>query len=437
MIATVVFSAVVPAQTLRERALKTLEKSLQAMADVHRHGGWAMEWSLDEKAVWGEFRPIADDWITVQPPATPTIAGTYLRAGKVLNETRWIDVARNAHTALSRLQSVEGGLPHEGPPDDGPSKRGSFDDGTTTEALAFFLDMWHHTNAAEDRAAVDRIGNFIVVSQMASSGGWPQSFPPPDTYGRYITFNDGNFSNIMSSLKKLATETGDPKYHAAMMRGAECILKLQGGDGEAIWAQQYDPETLEPAWARRFEPPGYTPAESVGVCNTLVALYVETGDQRYVASLGRALDWYDTHKLENGKYARLYEPGTQRPVYGRRDKAEKVYDFANACEGYGWQGDWYPTEAKKAYVAIQAQGGDAYRDEASRKVKHQVNAPAEKVITGICDRLSDEGFWTRNPSSSQLEYYKEQGVSPEVPMVLVRDFNVHVNQLLNYIEGTK
>ncbi len=420
-------------QGVRERVLKTIDHALTAMTRCQRHGGWGTVWSVDGKIVWGEYRPIPDDWITVQAPATPTTAETYLRAGQLLQDSRWIAVAEEAHTALCRLQSVEGGFPHEGPPSAGHSKHASFDDGVTTETLNFFIRWWHHAETKESRSDVDHIGAFILTSQYVESGGWPQSYPPPSGYGRCITFNDGNISNIIHALFNLARETGEPQYRDAAIRGGDCILQLQGGEGESIWAQQYDPETLQPAWARKFEPPGYTPAESSAVCNTLVELFVETGDNRYIESLGRALAWYETHQLENGKFARLYEPGSQRPVYGRRDRAIKVYDFDKACSGYAWQGNWYPHHAAAAYEEIRANGGAAYRKANTMTKSSNVIRPATLVVTNLCDSLDKTGFWTRKPNSKQLTYYEKQGVDPELPLIDLSSFNANMRLLLDFI----
>ncbi len=425
------------ADELRDRALATLDKSLAAISDFQRHGGWGTAWSLDQKVVWGEYLPIPDDWITVQSPATPTTAGVFLRAGQVLNNPRWIAVAGEAQAALCRLQSAEGGLPHEGPPIAGHTKRASFDDGVTTDALDFFVQWWHHTGDAEDRAAVDRVGAFILAAQYEKTGGWPQAYPLSSSYSRYITFNDGNFSLIVSSLFMLERETGDARYREAALRGGGCILNLQGTGDQSIWAQQYDPETLQPAWARKFEPPGYSPAESSAVCDTLVELFVETGDQRYIESLGRALKWYESHKLENGKYARLYEPDTQRPVYGRRDKAVKVYDFAQACSGYGWQGTWYPQRAKEAYEEIKSHGGEVFRKTQAKMQNPPQGKPSDKSLTRICDQLTREGHWTRKPSEKQLAIYEKHDINSKVPMILLRDFNSHVGLLLDYVEATE
>ena len=437
LLTAIVTTVATAEDTLRSRALESATKALDAMADFQRHGGWGSAWSLDQKVVWGEWLPIPENWITVQAPATPIAAGVFLRAGQVLDESRWIAVAEKAHGALKQLQSPDGGFPHEGAPAEGNIERATFDDGVTTDTLYFFIDWWKYTEAAADRAAMDSVGEFLLTAQYRETGGWPQSWPPPASYGRCITFNDGNYSNIIHALFTLVRETGDMRYRDAALRGGECILRLQGPGEESIWAQQYDPETLEPAWARKFEPPGYSPAESAAVCDTLVELFLQTGDERYVTSLGRALTWYESHKLENGKYARLYEPGTQRPVYGRRDKAEKVYDFAEACEGYGWQGSWYPSKAKAAYDAIQGMGGEAYREVQSKAKVDSGKSPSEDTIRKICDLLTPDGHWVRNPSAEQKEVYTKHEVDGRTPMVLLRDFNVHMGQLLDYIEATK
>lgn len=434
--ALLIFAAIpVRAQSLRDEAMATATRALAAMQSYQKNGGWVSAYSLGQGIFWGENLPVTDDFITVQYPATPATAGIFLRSGIVLKEERWIEVARQAHAALRQLQSPEGGFPHEGPPAKGHAGHGSFDDGVTTGALNFFIDWWRYTGAAEDRAAVDQAGGFLLTAQYANSGGWPQSYPPPQkSYGKCITFNDGNFRNIITALFRLHKETGDVRYREAALRGGECILRLQGGEGESIWAQQYDPDTLEPAWARKFEPPGYSASESAGVCMTLLDLLSETGDPRYLDSLRRALAWYDTHKLENGLYARLYEPGTQRPVYGRREVAEKFYDVAQACEGYAWQGTWYPKAASEAVTRIDAQGIEAWREE-RQKVTVNVAVASEGEVRGACDSLGPTGFWTTPPSPKETEEIKSRSIPTNTPMVHLDEFNSKMTALLNYLES--
>ena len=39
---------------------------------------------------------------------------------------------------------------------------------------------------------------------------------------------------------------------------------------------------MHPAWARKFEPPSVTGGESQGIIRTLLRIYRETGERRYL-----------------------------------------------------------------------------------------------------------------------------------------------------------
>lgn len=412
-----------------------LNRALEAMAARQVHGGWAMAWTQDGRVTWGEYRPVSPGCITVQPPATPGVAQVYLRAAEVLGEPRWLDKAREARDALLALQTPAGGFPHEGDPTKGHATVGTFDDHVTTGALAFFLALWKTTQDPKDKAAVDSVGAFLLEAQYPS-GGWPQRYPPPaKSYGRCITFNDNVMANVLRALFDLHEATGDHRYLEAALRGGDCIIALQGGPGEAAWAQQYDPDTLEPAWARDFEPPGYCTAESVGVCDILIELYLETGQARFLEPLPKAFAWFEAVALPNGKRARLYEPGTHRPVYGRRDKRVRVYDFAQACSGYGWQAPWFPTNAKAAYERIQAVGRDAYLAERAAKRPPEPKALRTRAQEAA-QALSPQGEWLSNaPGERTRQELRELGLPEDAAIVHTHLFCGHAHALLDAIEA--
>ena len=397
-------------------------------------GGWGDKYTQDGTIMWGEHKPLPKDWITIQPAATPTVGDLMLRAARVLDDSSYFESATRAKEAMLALQTELGGFPHEGPPAKGSAKRGTFDDDTTTASLRFFLNYWKYTGKKEDLEDVLRVGDFIIAAQHAT-GAWTQYYPPPESgYQRYITFNDNVFSNCISALLLLYKETGEVRFRDAARRGGEAVLKLQGGEGEAIWGQQYDPDTLEPAWARKFEPPGYAAAESRAVCDTLIDLYLEFEDERYLESLDRAFHWYDTHKLPNGKWARLYEPGTQTPVYGRRDKAVKVYDVEKATSGYSWQGNWYPTPAQQNLATIREKGVDALR--AQRAAKNTPNADSLKNrAQEIAGNQHASGLWFRKATDKELEQYKHYEVDPSVPMFSIGQIVYNTGALLDAIEA--
>lgn len=404
------------------------QKALDAMAGERRHGGWTMKWSVGQSVTWGEFRPVGEHVITAQPPSTPGVGSVFLLAAAVLDDDRYLTIAREARDALMSIQTEHGGFPHEWDARKGPGGYGSFDDGTTTGPLAFFHRLWLYTGADGDRIALESIGRFLLTSQY-TNGGWPQAYPlRASGYSRYITMNDNAMPNAIRACLRMYEALGDERYLDAAKRGGDCLITLQGGEGEEVWAQQYDPDTLEPAWARKFEPPGYTPAESIAVCDVLIDLALITNDSKYLEPLPKAFAWYDRVTLPNGKRARLYEPGTGRPVYGRRDKAEKVYDVAQATEGYSWQAEWYPTHAKALYERIESEGMDAVRN--SRIVSLEVELAKiessrsrnEEAALATIGRLNAEGFWTRGPDATERPFLEKEGVAIDTPIIHTRDF---------------
>lgn len=426
------------AQPLGQPAESALRQALDAVSKLQTYGGWGRAYTNDGQLMWGEYRVIPSTWITVQPPATPEVACTFLRAAQILHEDKYRECARRAKDALLKLQTPDGGFPHEGDPALKNHPTATFDDDTTTAALRFLIEWWQYTKSQEDLDAVKRVGDFILKAQYPDSGGWPQAYPPPkDHYARCITFNDNNINRILDALLRLHALTKDPRYLEAAKKGGECILRLQGGPGEEIWAQQYDPVTLKPAWARKFEPPGYSPAESIGACDALIDLYAATGEDRFIQSLPKAFDWYDAHRLPNGKFARLYEPGTQRPVYGRRDKAKPVYDFANACSGYSWQGEWYPHAAKKAMETIQTLGREGWLKEKNTPQKPHGPQSMESIVLKCCETLSEDGYWFSHPGSIEKEDLQRKKLPETIPLIEMGRFNENAGLLLDYLEAVK
>jgi hypothetical protein len=414
-------------------AEKTVRSACDGMLTRQRSGGWGRQWTEKDAFMWGEFKIIPREWITVQPPATPGVASAMLRAGQLLNEPRYLRAAREARDALAAIQTAEGGFPYEANPAGLKITRATFDDDTTTGALDFLFRLYEHSRDDADRAMIVRVGEFILAAQYPN-GGWPQEYPPrKDTYKRCITFNDNAMINVMRALFRLRNLLHDDRYYQAAVRGGECILKLQGGPGEEIWAAQYDPDTLRPAWARYFEPPSYSSAESRSICSLLIDVYLETGQDRFLEPLPRAFQWYDAHRLPNGKWARFYEVDTKRPVYGRRDKPEPVYEFEKATGGYSWQGDWFPYEAKQALDQLRQVGREEFIK--SRQQKH-AHKPDEAKVRQICGQLDCAGYWfSEFTDEDRRDMLRKDELAPGERLVDSEVFCRNINVLLDYLSG--
>lgn len=427
--------------SLTDQAETGLRRALAAMATRQWSGGWGNGWNISGQVVWGEFRPIPHYSLTAQPPATPGIARIYLRAAEVLNDDTYLHHARLAQQALLAVQSEAGGFTYDAAPSSGPARSGTFDDDVTTGSLDFLIRFWQFTGNEADRQAILRVGDFLLESQYPECGGWPQAYPPrPNHYNRFITFNDGVMSNVITSLLRLHDLFGDPRYIDAARRGGECIIRLQGSPGEDIWGAQHDPETLLPASARAFEPVAYTASESRGVIEILIELYLATGDERFLEPIPKALAWYDANRLANDNWARFYEPGTMRPIYGDRD-GEVYYRLEDISlerqRGYSWEGDYYPYSAKEAYDRIMEIGRTAYLAERHQNRQEYSRDALSRDVNEVLNAQHPDGWWTENATNSRYrETLKEAGVAEDAwELVWSRTFVRNAGLLLDFIES--
>lgn len=333
------------------------------------------------------------------PPRThvPTAALAILAAGcGVLSaepQLRWGDetlqqpqewyatpAARAAADSVIRHQSPEGGWPKNTdllvpPPSSEALGRPTIDNGATTTPMRFLALVFDGTGDARYRRAFERGMDYLFAAQYPN-GGWPQYFPLRDGYYSRITYNDNAMVNVMTLLRD--TSTGDAPYSfvdnvrrdqasAAVVRGIEVILRSQVRQGGQLtaWCAQHDERTLEPAWARSYEPPSLSGGESVGIVSFLMS--VEEPTPEIVAAIKGAVRWLRSVAMSGVRvqriprpdgrvervlvedsdapplWARFYELDTNRPLYLDRDSVYR-YDFSEIGierrSGYSYHGTW-------------------------------------------------------------------------------------------------
>ncbi|MGI6082067.1 MAG: pectate lyase [Limnochordia bacterium] len=234
----------------------------------------------------------------------------------------------------------------------GPSgDRATFDDHGTIDPMRYLAKLYDATQEPRFREAFERGLEFIVSAQY-DSGGWPQSYPDPSGYNRYVTFNDNAMVNILSFIQEVVS--GEAPYgfvsqqwrerlNAAFEKGIDFILQSQiEVDGRlTAWAQQYDPFSYEPRSARAFEPIAITGNEAVGVVEFLLSL--PDPSPRIKLAVLSALEWFEGAQLPDGRWARFYEIGTGRPIFAGRDGIVR-YDVSEIelerQLNYAWHGTW-------------------------------------------------------------------------------------------------
>ncbi len=225
-----------------------------------------------------------------------------------------------------------------------PDKHATFDDGTMASILYFAFDL---SDLLAERGLnaplwlnnmVSRGLSFIVKTQSAD-GSWPQQYEAHG-YHRFASINDDAMTGLIRVLLVGYDRLGRPEYLEAAKRGGDFLLKVQGIGNEPGFAQQYS-SSLKPASARKFEPAGYSSLESAYAINALIDLYLSTGNERYRNGAERAAVWLDASRITPTTWARLYEVGSNKPIYGKRD-GTVTYDIFDMPESerstYRWTG---------------------------------------------------------------------------------------------------
>jgi mannose-6-phosphate isomerase-like protein (cupin superfamily) len=135
-----------------------------------------------------------------------------------------------------------------------------------------------------------------------------------------------------------------------------------------VWCQQHDALTLKPCAARNFEPVAACTNESASVVRFLMT--IPNPSPEVVDAVKSAVAWFERTALKdvaftraNGTnqlvarpgarplWARMYELGTDKPIFGDRDRTVH-FAFAELSSerraGYAWYGTW-PSAALEAY----------------------------------------------------------------------------------------
>jgi len=435
MRATIVALLLVVPQVVRAQDAPSAANTLDAMrraatfyvGQVAIEGGYHFYYTEDLRYGRSESAE-GPTQIEYQREATPIVALAYLDAFDATGDRLFLDAAHKAGQAYLRGQLCSGGWSYfvEFDPEkrkahpyrmDGgcsATRQGvtTLDDNVTQSAVRVLmrLDRTLGFTDARIHEAV-RFALDALVEAQFPNGAWPQRFsaPPdrrqfpvkrasyPETWSRewpgpqyqqHYTFNDNTLSDAIDMMLEAVRTYGEPRYLAAAEKGGTFILLAQMPEPQPAWAQQYD-RNMHPAWARVFEPPSVTGGESQGVLRTLLVLYRETGNPKYLEPVPRALAYLEAsilppverdvearRRVPPPVLARFYELRTNRPLYitkgsrlnaaglGSRivDGYELTYDDDSVITHYGVLTSGAGLAAIRAdYEALRAMDRDALR----------------------------------------------------------------------------
>tara|TARA_R110002073_G_scaffold65408_17_gene163417 strand:+ start:8009 stop:9526 length:1518 start_codon:yes stop_codon:yes gene_type:complete len=238
------------------------------------------------------------------------------------------------------------------------------------------------------------------------------------TYEGCYMLNDRITQNMVETMLFAARVYDDQQYRSSAMTGGDFLLRAQMPEPQPAWAQQYD-RHMHPVWDRQFEPPAISGRESQDALRTLLVLYRETGEKRYLKPLPRAIEYLRTCLRSDGRLARYYELKTNRPIYFSKDY-QFTYDDRSMPDHYGFVVDSHLDEIERDYQAL-----------ASGKPSAAQNKVSGEQAVAVIQSQSSSGGWLE-----QGFVRDEQGkkVTPKEGVVSSATMIANIELLSQYLE---
>ena len=432
VVAFAVGSAATAAEPLPQQAAAALRKAVDFYAgQVASHGGYVYRYSADLAKSEGEGKT-GPDTVWVQPPGTPAVAIAYVEAYERTGEKYLLDAALAAGDCLLQGQYKSGGwnasiefapeqrVRHDYRVDTGPKRRPrnhtSFDDDKTQSALRFLMRLDQALGFKNERIHEGtKYALEGVLKAQFPSGGWAQVYNGPSEVGQnaslkgnyptdwprkypggdywvFYTLNDNAMADTIEMLLLAEKIYREPRYRDAALRGGEFLIKAQMPEPQPAWAQQYNFD-MQPVWARKFEPPAISGSESQGVISTLMRLYVETGDRKFLAPIPPALEYLRKSQLADGRLARFYELKTNKPLYFTKTY-ELVYDDSDLPTHYGFKVSSKVEPLSRQYEQLAKLSEEDLARRRHRKPEvPRVTQSLEDQVRTVIAALDKRGAW--------------------------------------------
>jgi hypothetical protein len=432
------------AEDLREQVAASLEQGVAFFHTINSHGGYVYHVTPDLSQRWGEG-PKDADTIEVQPPGTPAVGQSFLRAYQATGSKQALAAAREAAAALIRGQNKHGGWDHTINFADLSNETVSFDDNQSQSAISFLLALNRVVSDESISGAVQRALEMMGKTQL-DNGGWPHLYPPRGNYHDYATFNDGGINDcIRVMIEAYRLNQHDPGIERSLRKVARFMMISQLPPPQPGWAQQYN-EFLQPAWARTFEPPSVCPAVTVRNIQTLIDLYVALGDETLLEPIPDALRWLEEIRLPNGKWARFVELGTNKALYFDRGRVrvqsiEQLHPERRTGYGYETNLTAQLAAATRRYEKALKIGHGALMKEEDPAVPRDQLEERLTALSGplktIMESQEASGAWiTRNDrfKATMPEGVRWNGQYSTMDRISSAVFNSHVATLCEYLE---
>ncbi len=478
-------------QHLKEEVVIAIKRSAEFfLKEVATKGGYLFYYKSDFTMRQGE-EVASPSMIWVQPPGTPAVGMAFYEAYKATGDRMYLNGAVSASRALVWGQLATGGWDYRIDFDQTESKKwhyrrdvekgdtvagsrrntSTLDDRTTQSALQLLMTIDRELGFKDEEihnAALYCLNALLKVQYP--NGAWPQRFrlPPdpsnypvlkahyPETwskefpgvpYDNYYTFNDGTMADVISTMIEAFKIYNDERYISAAKRCGDFIILAQMPEPQPAWAQQYN-LNMEPAWARKFEPPAVTGGESFSVMRTLLKLYVETGDGKFLEPIPKALKWAENSLLPDKRLARFYELKTNRPLYFNASRQYSnlpqpafpdlkdytlIYEDTDLPNHYAFK-----VAGTSSIEGIRSEYNRIIKEGREKIIKEQMLKQVRKIdpetVKEIISRLDDRGRWLEN---GRLKTGIPEKLFVDAEIISCQTFIRNITTLSNYLNNMK
>jgi PelA/Pel-15E family pectate lyase len=462
------------AESRVEASRQALAKATSFMRSIATEGGYVYLYAPDLSKRTAE-RPATTTQIAIQPPGTPSMGMAFLCAYAATGDAIHLDAARAAAQALGRCRLKSGGWHATAdfdpayPNEDGRLYHGekykhgqiikhtistTFDDDATQGAVRFLLALTDVTSGSTDprdaqiRQTLDQALQGMMRAQYPN-GAWPQCYygkvrdpkdypikkaHVPENYPRtwpdadytvYYTLNDNCHADCVRVMLQAWKMLRKPEYLESAKRGADFLLLAQLPEPQPAWAQQYDFD-MAPAWARSHEAPSVSSSESGNVIAALLDIFLQTGEQKYLDAVAPAAAWLERSARRPNHWSRLYELGTNRPIFGD-DRGVIAYSIDEishkSATGYTWESKFGIPAILARYEQIKKEGREAVL---ASSATVQVDAKElESRVDEIVASLDAKGRWISS------ERWKKG--SPPEPVISTKTISRNMQALSDYL----
>ena len=444
---------------LRQDCLTGMKRAAEYYrTQVAVRGGYVYYYSLDLQTRWGEGQATANQ-IWVQPPGTPTVGMAYLRAYEATHDKFYLEAATETAEALLYGQLKSGGWQHaidfdpqgklSGQYRNGKGRgkdQSSLDDDKTQSALLFLMqcDRAHGFQQAAIHEAVEYAWKGLLAAQFPN-GAFPQvwtgpspqhpvlpaSFPDYDwktehrvkEYWNLYTLNDDLAGDMARTLLAAHEIYKDDRTSQALRQLGDFLILAQLPEPQPAWAQQYTVD-MRPAWARKFEPPAITGHESQDAIATLMLVYRQTHEAKYLEPIPRALKYLQSSLLPDGQTARFYELKTNKPLYMNKEY-ELTYDDSDVPSHYGWKQRAKLDQLEQEYEVTKAGTWTPPQPKQASGLAKEARA--------TLDQLDAEGRWVSGVTGDRITGQPKFG---DVRVYLSSEvFSENLEELAKFVEA--